>query len=369
MHSCKIRKIFSIVFFLVVLTICILPAYAQNGTISITYRGAGDYYLGDSIIFDGKNTVGNTTVITITGPGLPHEGVPPYNLTGVPGTGNTIASRASGTWTYIWDSTQAVGINNLSTSRYTFTVFDLSNPRNTASISVYLIKPDFYVALSPNPAAPDDYVQISGRVKTAADNIDINVLDTSGNPVHTFNAPISADGYFNYGFHVDMQPGPYAVTISSPSISNSLAKTLVVTATNANGTIAETASTTTVVLPVANNTGIPVAPQVTPGVSQDTGILDISSTPAGASVYLDSAMAGKTPLILNAVTPGTHTVSIKYPGYLSVSIDVVVAGGKTREIAPELVKAPFGLPLSPLTTIAGCIGGTALFLAVRQRKQ
>ena len=83
MHSCKIQKIFSIVFFLVVLTICILPAYAQNGTISITYRGAGDYYLGDSIIFDGKNTVGNTTVITITGPGLPHEGVPPYNLTGV----------------------------------------------------------------------------------------------------------------------------------------------------------------------------------------------------------------------------------------------------------------------------------------------
>ena len=80
-------------------------------------------------------------------------------------------------------------------------------------------------------------------------------------------------------------------------------------------------------------------------------------------------MAGKTPLILNAVTPGTHTVSIKSPGYLSVSIDVVVAEGKTTEIAPELVKAPFGLPLSPLTTIAGCIGGTALFLAVRQRKQ
>ena len=67
MHSCKISEIFSIVFFLVVLTICILPAYAQNGTISITYRGAGDYYLGDSIIFDGKNTIGNTTVITITG--------------------------------------------------------------------------------------------------------------------------------------------------------------------------------------------------------------------------------------------------------------------------------------------------------------
>jgi hypothetical protein len=369
MHSCKIQKLFPVVLFLAVLAMCILPAYAQNGTISITHRGAGDYYLGDSIIFDGKNTVGNTTVITITGPGLPSEGVPPYNLTDIPGTGNTLVTDASGTWSFDWDSSQAVGIDNLYTARYTFTAFDLSDPQDTASASVFLMKPEFYATVLPNPAALNDYVQILGRVETAADNVDINVLDASGNPVHTFNAPVSADGYFNYGFHVDMQPGLYTVTISSPSLSNSLTKTLTVTATNANVTIAETASTTTVAVPVANTAGIPVTPQVTSVVSQDTGILDISSTPAGASVYLDSAMVGKTPLILNVVTPGTHTISVEYPGYLPVSMDVVVAGGKTREIAPELVKAPFGLPLSPLTTIAGCIGATALLLAVRQRKQ
>ena len=52
----------------------ILPAYADNGIISITYRGAGGYYIGNSVAFDGKNTVGNMTVIKITGPGLPAEG-------------------------------------------------------------------------------------------------------------------------------------------------------------------------------------------------------------------------------------------------------------------------------------------------------
>jgi hypothetical protein len=48
---------------------------------------------------------------------------------------------------------------------------------------------------------------------------------------------------------------------------------------------------------------------------------------------------------------------------------VVVSDGKPTEIAPEMVKTPFGLPLSPLTAIAGCIGAMILFAAVRPRKQ
>src|SRR5208337_4316343 len=116
--------------------------YAQNGTVSIAYRGAGGYYMGDSIIFDGKNTIGNTTVIKVTGPGLPSEGVPPYNLTDTPGTGNTVVTDASGTWSFYWDSSQAVGIDNLYTARYTFTLFDLSDPQDISSSSVYLKKPE-----------------------------------------------------------------------------------------------------------------------------------------------------------------------------------------------------------------------------------
>ena len=46
------------------------------------------------------------TVIRITGPGLPAEGVPPYNLTDVPGTGNTAVTDAAGTWAFYWDSSR-----------------------------------------------------------------------------------------------------------------------------------------------------------------------------------------------------------------------------------------------------------------------
>jgi len=43
---------------------------ADEGTVSVSYRGAGGYTIGDVITFDGKNTAGNTNLLKITGPGL-----------------------------------------------------------------------------------------------------------------------------------------------------------------------------------------------------------------------------------------------------------------------------------------------------------
>ena len=60
---------FRVLLLLIILAVCIMPVQAQTGSVSIAYRGNGGYYVGDSVIFDGKNTVGNMTVITITGPG------------------------------------------------------------------------------------------------------------------------------------------------------------------------------------------------------------------------------------------------------------------------------------------------------------
>jgi hypothetical protein len=374
MHFSKIPGIFPAVLLLIVLLLCIVPVYAENGTVTITYRGAGGYYIGDSIIFDGKNTLGNMTVIKITGVGLPAEGVPPYNLTDVPGTGNTAETDASGTWAFYWDSSRATGLDNLYTTRYTFTAFDRSHPEITTSTSVMLKKPEFYVTMTPNPASSNEYVQVAGVAEEGASSIMINVLDSSGNQVHTFNSPVSSGGYFNYGFHVDMPPGQYTVTISSPSLLHSLTKTLTVSATNANVTSSGTASTTPMALPGTNETAVSTVPPSTPPITQTTvspgaGTLVISSKPVGATVYLDSVMVGNTPLTLTSVSPGEHTVEIKSPGYLSVSIDVIVSADKPTEITPEMVKAPFGLPLSPLTAIMGCIGAMTLFATARQRKR
>jgi hypothetical protein len=374
MHFGKIPGIFPAVLLLIVLSLCIVPVYAENGVISITYRGAGGYYIGDSIAFDGKNTIGNTTALKITGPGLPAEGVPPYNLTDVPGTGNTVVTDAAGTWAFYWDSSRAVGLDHLYTARYTFTVYDVSHPELSASTSVMLKKPEFYVTMTPNPASSDEYVQLVGESEKGANSVEINVLDTSGNKVHSFTSPVSSGGYFNYGFHVDMPPGIYTVTISSPSMLHTLTKTLTVSATNGDVTPVGTASATPGTLPVTNETGIsptqPANPSITQtAVSSDAGMLVISSKPVGATVYLDSVMVGKTPMTLTSVSPGAHKVEIQAPGYLTVSLDVVVSADKPTEITPEMVKAPYGLPLSPLTAIAGCIGALALFTATAHRKK
>jgi hypothetical protein len=372
MYSSKIPGIFPVFFLLIVLSLCIVPAYADNGIISITYRGAGGYYVGDSIAFDGKNTIGNTTVIRITGPGLPAEGVPPYNLTDVPGTGNTAVTDVSGTWAFYWDTSRTIGIENLYTAQYTVTAYDLSHPEINTSVSIMLKKPEFYATMSPNPASSDDYVQIVGDAENGASSLEINVLDSSGNKVHTYSAPVSSGGFFNYGFHVEMPPGQYTVTITSPSMLQSLTKTLTITATNTNATSIGYTNSSSVILPVTNVTGIsetqPDNPIITPTTgSPVAGTLVISSKPVGASVYLDSVMVGKTPLTLDSVSPGAHTVELKSPGYLSVSIDVVVSADKPTEIAPEMVNAPSGIPLSPLVAIFGFIGATALFATIRKR--
>jgi len=369
MHSHKILKIFSGILFLIMIALCVVPVSAESGIISITYRGAGGYYIGDGIVFDGKNTVGNITVLRITGPGLPADGVPPYNLTGTPGTGNTAAVDDTNSWTFYWDTSRAAGVDNLYTARYTFTAYDQSNPEIATSTSVMLKKPEFYVSMTPNPATRDDYVVLVGDAEKGASNIEINVLDSQGTKVHTFTSPVGSSGYFNYGFHVDMVPGQYTVIIGSPSMSRSITKTLTVTAAKTNATVSETATES----PAVNSTAAPALTPVegTSGnvATSPSGSLSISSKPAGASVYLDSAYVGKTPLTLNAVSPGSHTVDIRAPGYLSCSIGVTVSEGKATEISPEMVKSPSFLPLSPLTAVFGCIFGAVYLLLVRSHRK
>ena len=346
---------------LVILIVCIVPVTGQSGSMSISYRGDGSYYVGDSIIFDGTNNVGNTTVIVLTGPGLPAAGVPPYTPTGVAGTGDTVPTAQSGTWNFIWDTGRTTGASQLYTSRYTLTVYDLSNPSINSSASIFLRQPGFYATVTPNPAVLNNYVQLTGNVETATNTIEITITDKSGNLVHTYEAPVSANGYFQFGFHVDMSPGTYTITFSSPTLPNNLTETLTIVASNANLT------TPTLIPSQTTMTGVPATPQVTPTSVPSGAALVISSTPLGASVYVDSMLDGTTPVTLNGVAPGTHHIDIKAPGYLTVSMDVVIADNKTTNIAPIMVKVPFGMALSPFIAIAALLG-SFLIITVKKNK-
>jgi hypothetical protein len=228
MDILRLNKWYCSFVMLIAVILIIQPVLADEGKVTISYRGAGGYYVGDSITFDGKDTSGNTTFIKITGPGLPPNGVPLYDLNGIPGSGNTVPVTENGSWRFTWFSANTAGIEKLVTARYTITAMDLSNPEKTATTSILLKKPEFYVDTLPNPINPGDYVQLNGVAEQGVTYVNIEVTDSNGTILHSFISPVSGSGYFNYGFHGDMPPGRYGVRVSNPSLKNSLTSTLTI---------------------------------------------------------------------------------------------------------------------------------------------
>jgi hypothetical protein len=189
---------------------------AANDSISIAYRGAGGNYIGDTIIFDGYNPFGNITVLKVTGPGLPAGGVPVYDLNGKEGTGNPVEVNPDGSWRFSWYTFMIQNLDKMQTARYYITALDLNDPSKSATTSIMMKKPEFTVVATPNPLETGTYLQLLGTAERGTSDIRIDVTDKAGKVLHTYNTAASASGYFTYGFHVDMPPGDYFVTISSP---------------------------------------------------------------------------------------------------------------------------------------------------------
>jgi hypothetical protein len=82
-----------------------------------------------------------------------------------------------------------------------------------------------------------------------------------------------------------------------------------------------------------------------------TGGLSVSSTPAGAQVFLDNQFMGITPLTLNAVSTGTHTVSIRMDGYQEYSATTPVNAGATSTVAAALMPETKPTAKSPLPAV------------------
>lgn len=255
---------------LLVAVLCLAaPVAAANGTITISYRGFGGNYIGDTVILDGINTIGNMTTIRITGPNLPAEGVPPYDLSGTPGSGNMVPVSANGMWTFNWYS--SIGdTSKLQTSRYTFIASDISSPEKTATTSIVLKKPEFYIMATPASPGVGDYITLQGMAERGVSYVKIDILDTAGTVLHTFVSPVGNDGTFSYSFHADMSPGLYNVIGSSPSMKNNLAMGLTISAPKTTSATQPAPALTTPV-PTGTVTGLETATTV-PQTPSRTGI-------------------------------------------------------------------------------------------------
>jgi len=81
-----------------------------------------------------------------------------------------------------------------------------------------------------------------------------------------------------------------------------------------------------------------------------TGSIDIKSTPSGATVYLDNIPKGFTPIVLNSIPAGSHTLVLKNIGYPDYRTSMTVMAGKTITINPTLSAVPTALPTTVPTT-------------------
>jgi hypothetical protein len=60
-----------------------------------------------------------------------------------------------------------------------------------------------------------------------------------------------------------------------------------------------------------------------------TGALYVTTLPTNADVWVDGTYVGHSPVILDALAAGRHTVSLNRTGWLTQDIDVSVVAGKT----------------------------------------
>lgn len=338
----------------IALACCLPPALATGETFTITYRGAGGYYIGDTIVFDGINRVGNITLLKITGPGLPEEGVPVNDLGGTAGTGNPVNVNDDGSWRFAWYTANIRNVDRMQTARYKIIALDSKDPTTTSTISVMMKKPEFYVVASPNVLEKGEYLRLIGTAEQGATDIRIEISDMDGKVVHTQNTAASQTGYFTYAFHVDMDPGIYYITISSPSVRTTYRTTLTVVPPESS---------------LSNSTGIPSGSDNLPETEATTGTLSISSTPTGAAVFVDSAAIGSTPITQGDVAPGTHLVEIKSPGYSTYAAYAIVKAGEITTVSPVLSRNTSFLPLSPLSALAGLvIAGALVGIAACRRR-
>jgi hypothetical protein len=108
----------------------------------------------------------------------------------------------------------------------------------------------------------------------------------------------------------------------------------------------------------------------TPTLSPGTGTVSVSSTPAGAQVFLDDVYLGVTPVTLPSVSPGSHVILLKNPGYTDWQATIMVQANQNTPVSatmtPAATTAPTQGPL-PAGLVLGAVGLVGALLMLRRK--
>jgi hypothetical protein len=72
--------------------------------------------------------------------------------------------------------------------------------------------------------------------------------------------------------------------------------------------------------------------------SNPNGQVAVASSPAGAGFYIDNAYRGVTPLVVDSVPKGSHTILVRQAGYRDWTTSIQVTEGETAQVSAPLVQ-------------------------------
>ncbi len=94
------------------------------------------------------------------------------------------------------------------------------------------------------------------------------------------------------------------------------------------------------------------------GGATGNGAIDVTSSPTGATVYLNNVNKGITPVTLTDLTPGSYTVSLRLSGYTDYSSTVEVNSGTTSYVSASL--SPDSTPTQSPAPLFGLVAGLGI---------
>ena len=305
---------------LLFLTGCLVPTSAVSASAGI------EAYYGETIPLQGYSYSSPMVYLFLTGPNLPVNGVALNDLSARADEGHftTVSVDDNDHWAYKW----ATNMMNGRLDEGTYTVWVVNRPTDRSrlhagdytTISVHLNSPGISVNTRPIPGTLE--------LNTTPEGASVLLGE-----IYRGSTPLTIDG---------IDPGTYTVTFSRFDYSRLSVPVRV-----------EAGKITAV-----SGTLIPV-----------TGSLEITTSPSGARIMLDSADQGTSPATLANISAGNHTLTVIKEGYITTEQPVRIIPGQTIPVTillEPISSATSGkLPLSGQGPAIAIAGLTVIFMVRR----
>jgi len=216
----------------------------EKGQITITYEGAGTYYLGETIKITGTNTDNKTTYLALKGPNLNDGGVSLADIffrtdgRTQAGTLDNIRFKmvdvnTDNTFSYKWDTSKLNQTGAVSLDAGTYTIYAVADPVLSLAgtdlsdhiyqtASVVLKKPFVTASASTNTLAKGDILYVRGTAEGKPTNIFIWIFGKNYRSLSN-SASVRSDATFEYkldrGDTSDLYAGQYFVVVQHPMMN------------------------------------------------------------------------------------------------------------------------------------------------------